>query len=54
MIHTDGSQYRHLRGRDQICSILPAAHTGLQYDDITLFSRKYQKANAVSISKGVG
>ena len=37
MIHTDGSQYCHLRGSDQIGSIFSAAHTGLQYDDITLF-----------------
>ena len=44
MIHTDGCQYRHLRGRDQICSILPAAHTGLQHDDIALFLPEIPKS----------
>ena len=44
VIHTDGCQYRHLRGRDQICSILPAAHTGLQHDDIALFLPEIPKS----------
>ena len=44
MIHTDGSQYRHLRCGDQIRGILSAAHAGLQHDDITLFFPEIPKS----------